>query len=94
MCHFVDLLKGIPYDTPYSTKMLRDSKYIALDLLYVVFELPGFTVSIGHADHDGSSPGQREEAAKGDEKSQALPAIWQNILNKAQGCVAASCKED
>jgi len=94
MCHFVDLLKGIPYDTPYSTKMLRDSKYISSDLLFVVFELPGFTVSIGHTNHDGSSPGQGEKAAKGDEKSQALPAIRQDILNKAQGCIAASRKEN
>ena len=58
-----------------------------------VLLIPGIFVGSSHADHDGGGPGQGEQTAKGDEKSQTFPAIRQDILNKSKGGVAASCKE-
>ena len=74
--------------------MLRGSKLIFFRLPDVVFELPGLAISIGHADHDGGSPGQGKKSAKCDEKSQGLIAIRQDIRNKSQGRIATSRKKD
>ena len=74
--------------------MLRGSNETFLSFPDMVFELPGLTVSISHADHDGGSPSQGKEAAKGDEKSQGLITIGQDILNKSKSRIATTRKED
>jgi len=73
--------------------MLRGSKYISLGLINVVFELPGFAIGVGHANHDGSGLHQGEKPAKWNKKSQTFPAIRQDIFYKSKGGGAASCKE-
>lgn len=57
-------LRVFPNDTLNSAKMLRGSKYISLGLINVVFELPGFAIGVGHANHDGSGLHQGEKPAK------------------------------
>jgi hypothetical protein len=71
--------------------MLQHNKLSLLDVL-AVFVAPGIFIAIGHANHDGSSPGNGKQAGKGDKEGQTFPTHRENIFHKTHGGVATSCK--